>query len=502
MNGVTIGLLTLWSRAATAADVSLVGLYDSAALQLQEGRAGTFAWVAAPGMTTSCGPAKAPDGLGVFEAEAMAGGMTPALALVLRSSAGGVLTTENVRVSLGQTRPEVRLHPAVRPRTLAVSLSSTGAPRHKQLLRTQLEMELCLEHKVGRGWIGGATDELRQAFLLDPPPDGGPDRKYFGGQREPVPALLGPPDACLRFTEGLTGDSTGNRGDNSLDLVPSDIWGASLRWCRPEETSGAPHALTELPLRLGLPDGEHPPSLRRWEALEVTLSDADDDRDVLLTLTYQGQSLLEQAPLFSAVQTDDGNEPVLGITDLLARLPHRYPALGPPADPERYTLLLIPNWQLVEGLRRVTPTSSSRPVNAIEDGVGFILAHPDLLYVQVPDPNQENWLNLTASLEGGPLGLGRWGYVVGMLSGREPIILPGTEPPTWTQSVEAHRADWHGLFLGTLAVLIGLFGAGLKRLRDLWVPVPEERAAYWPGSPLEDAENVSLKSPTASEKKP
>ena len=66
-----------------------------------------------------------------------------------------------------------------------------------KLIRTQLEIELCLEHKVGRGWLGNDAENYGQAFLRDPPDHDRLDRKYFGGQRDPVPGLVGPSDACV-----------------------------------------------------------------------------------------------------------------------------------------------------------------------------------------------------------------------------------------------------------------------------------------------------------------
>ena len=241
-------LALLTTGSAHAAGWSLVGVYDSSALLAtsRDEDSPRALWTAAPGMTRSCGPAKAPDGLGMFEAEALFDAQSPALAILLQAPPGGAtLSTDDVRVSLGIDGPQLRLYPAVSPRALAVSISGPGSLRHKQLVRTQLEMELCMEHKVGRGWIGGDGAALRQAFLLDPPAVGGADRKAFGGQRDPVPALLGPPDACLRREEGLEGGVVGGQGEGSLDLVPSDVWGASLRWCGPEETGGA--AAGELP---------------------------------------------------------------------------------------------------------------------------------------------------------------------------------------------------------------------------------------------------------------
>ena len=320
----------------------------------------------------------------MFEAEALFDAQSPALAILLQAPAGGAtLSTDDVRVSLGIDGPQLRLYPAVSPRALAVSISGPGSLRHKQLVRTQLEMELCMEHKVGRGWIGGDGAALRQAFLLDPPAVGGADRKAFGGQRDPVPALLGPPDACLRREEGLEGGVVGGQGEGSLDLVPSDVWGASLRWCGPEETGGA--AAGELPFAihyagmdviaaLHLSGEEAPPAGRERLALDVVIGAAASDLDVRYDLRFGGQTLVDQGNLFSLVPSRAGEAaPAPGIQDLLASVPYTYPTLGTPEVSDAYALLLVPNWQLSEGLRRIKAdvvvqaarTSAARPARPI-----------------------------------------------------------------------------------------------------------------------------------------
>ena len=97
-------------------DWRLVGAYDmtSALALAPETRTG-FVWVPSTGMNSSCGPAKAPDGLGMFEAELVANGMTPALALVLKYTGEDPhpLNSYEVLVSLGDGEPQHRSPPLV-----------------------------------------------------------------------------------------------------------------------------------------------------------------------------------------------------------------------------------------------------------------------------------------------------------------------------------------------------------------------------------------------------
>jgi len=527
--------LTLGAREAHAAETgwSLVGIYDSSALGTMSATAraaagqepaGTYVWVPAPGMTGSCGAAKAADGLGVFEAESLSSTLAPALVVLLEAAPDTApLTRDDVRVSLGIDAPNFRLEPALSPRVLSVSIGGEGGIRYKQLVRTQLEMELCMEHKVGRGWIGGDEVGLRQAFLLDPPdtrsseasylgakqdpgapltPDDGlPDRKYFGGERDPVPALLGPPDACLVRSPDLDASASGgSKGEGSLDLVPSDIWGASLRWCTDQERDGNLELALPRPIPFRLSDllgAPAPNPVPTRKGLDVVVGPGDRDEDVTVSLTWGDTVLMKDEPLFSKLRTpredakegepEDGKEE-RGIKDLLASVPYAYPTTGTAGDPGRMTMLIIPNWQIVEGLRRLylgNPRTALPLAGAgVQDGVGWVLNHPELLYVQVPqggERNSETWLNLSEGLAGAPLGLRAWGYPTGLLFGRKPIAMPGRLEPGWELASEAQRASRHGVFLGALALLSALLVAGLRRLSDLWTPVPEERVAYWPG---------------------
>jgi len=64
----------------------LSSVYDVSAVSRMgdsEEYAPDYTWLAAPGMTASCGAARTPVGLGIMEAEALGTGMTPAIAILL-----------------------------------------------------------------------------------------------------------------------------------------------------------------------------------------------------------------------------------------------------------------------------------------------------------------------------------------------------------------------------------------------------------------------------------
>lgn len=487
-----------------------------------------FVWKPPEGMVRSCGPAKSPLGLGLPEMVGMANGLTPTLAIVLESSERGhgvrPLTDDDVRVSLGRgAEPELRLQPAVEPRFLAVEITGAGQDPFKQLLRTQVQMEACLEHKVARSWVSAeetqdpdskATLNNRQAFLLDAPKDHegrlqGPDRTYFLGQREPVPPYLGPPDACLKDQAQPT---EGAKGEGSLSVVPSDIWGSALRVCGPDEVAGGEVAGEDrrVPLQVsGLGDIPLTRERPRWTGLVVDVGPGEQDSATLgirISAWDQGTRQLTERSLY--LPTGDpgklfwsvGSEN--GLVDVLARVPQTYPLLrAPPANatPDEpgpvFTVLLVPNWQLVEGLRRLDARDPSKPLAMVGadpwNGVAWVLDHPEQLFVQVrPEQSRvgAQWPNLASVMRGSPLGLRRWGYATGLRSGRRPIVLPGKAIPTWVQARTAQRAVPHAAFLASSGILLVLLGAGLARVRELWARVPEERADYWPGKPTQKAE--------------
>jgi hypothetical protein len=546
---VSLVAISLVGCDADAPSWSLASVYDASAVSWMSADvlpdpAAAYVWVPSGGMQANCGPAKAPDGLGVFEAEAMANGLSPVLAVLLerhQDAPPAPLTMDDVWLSIGDDAPEFRLHPTVQPRHVSMQIIGNDLDRVAELVRTQVQMELCMEHKTGRAWIAAEETQLRQAFLLDPPGrNAGPDRKYFGGQRDPVPALLGPSDACLVYDAQLEGSrSQGGRGEGSLDIVPADVWGADVRWCNLEEKPGyTVRGVTGAPLRLS--EMSRPPAPQRepvWSQLEVALwppNAAIGQSDIEVSITWQGRDLVQEAvegrghnppASWHVTRTPDGRdvytEPLYEmidggrkLKDPLGRVPYEYPTLGTVGDPERYTLLLVPNWQVVEGLRRLHADHPDDPLAAagagVQDGVGFVLEHPELLYVQVKglkdaqnggftvergldgaETRVSRWYNIGSTMRGGIAGYAPWlsyGYTTGMLSGRKPIALFGYDAPTWNQVAAAQRSSYQSLFLGSAALLGVLFVSGLRRVRDLWATVPEERVDFWPGQILEEEE--------------
>ena len=498
---------------------NLVGVYDAAAVTGMDPLAtADYAWEERSGMTTSCGPTKTPDGLGMFEAAAMANRLTPTLAIVLERTdeSTGPLEADQVRIGVGQDG-DVQVHPAVNPRFLNVIITGQGEQedweRYEQLIRTQVAMEVCLEHKTGRGWIGGGSEDLREAFLLDERDKGQRDRKYFGGEKHPVPALLGPPDACMRprndSERRRKPDGGGNgKGESSMGLVPADVWGSDLRVCNEDigevpgyDVRGRSHPIQ---LRLSSEDPNGPPDrqARVWNELRVHIVPGEEDKDVVMDV-YYGPRCEDMEPtercdkinvdpwtLFKGGD-DDGPAVKMGLEDVLSKVPHTYPTL----DSGRYAVLLIPNWQLVEAIRRsqdYATNSMNTGGSGLQNGVGWLLDHPEFLHIQVAPAGvkpriqrqsglENNWPNLSTAIGGHNSAIRGWGYTVGQLSGRKPVALPSNVVPTWEQASMAQRAKQHGFFLGASAILMFLLGMGFRRIRDLWSRVPEERVAYWPG---------------------
>lgn len=506
----TIGLLAALS-ASHASDTQpwrLVAAYDASTISRLEvdldallGGAEddtAFLWRTQPGMEDSCGPAKRPDGLGIFEAEAIASGLSPTLMLVLEGPPDAApLTTRDVRISMGRDGARVLLQPMVEPRYLALRFQQ-GVDGHearwRKLLQTQLAVEACLEHKVGRGWLGADEEQLREAYLLDPPPFDQPSRRFFGGQAEPVPALRGSPDACLDAPlEDFGAELGASRGAGAFGLQPSDVWGASLRPCprrleRPDDTTVLPLALPE-----GFEARPEPPT---WQSVHIDFKVPDAlraaERRVLDAAVGVRVGPPEGAPWYDGplmeplTDSDD-----LGLIDVLARVPYVYPRLITEDGRHAYTVLALPDWQLVEALRRLDRHITDPSTGGVEapmatdpddivDGVGTVLRHPELVFVQLRGQDDEAWPNLASVLRG-RVTQGPWGYTVDARAARSPIALPGSKPPTWLQRAQAQQATLQAvLYLSTS--IVGLaFLLGLRRLRDLWSTAPTERASYWPG---------------------
>jgi hypothetical protein len=468
-------VIALLCGLAFAGKWELAGLYDTSGFGFptEEGAdpAPTWVWSSPPGMGESCGPAKAPDGLGVMEAQVLANATAPALAILLRrTSVDTPLPDPNdLLVSVGDDKNRVTLAPFVEPRYLAIEIAGSAPASDKQLVRTQLEMELCMEHKTGRAWRGGTATQLREALLLRAPEAVAPHRLHYRGQRDPVPAFLGPPDACLDM-KGEDSQSLSAGASSSLRLVPSDVWGASLRPCPTEAGELRPPGRVPLWSSDGVEVSGPAP---RWSRLRIDLQAAEGGSRI--------QAHLDDAPLIVDEPLEvplGGAGAQTGLFDIAAHLPIRYPTWGDAEDPDRYIALLVPNWQLVEAANRLSGTAFSTTAG-VTDGVGWLLHAPERLFVQIGG-RSGNLPNLASRADApGPL---RWGYPVGSHAGRSPILLPGGRRPAADEQAQAQGAPRQALFLGSLFVLLGVGLAALLRVRDLWVSTPVERVNYWPGA--------------------
>ena len=608
----------------------LVGLYDASGVMATSKKVEQrYLWKPSTQMMDSCGPTKSPDALGIFEAESVANQMSPTLAIVLEytgepqyqsvdgqpcsqqeddvceSVSRPPITNTEINIGLGVNQIEYQLQPMVLPRYLAIDINGYIEPdkedkttksaeffdttRYQKLIRTQLEIELCLEHKVGRGWMGNDADKLRQAFLLDPPDRERLDRKYFGGQRDPIPALLGPSDACISSEVDMPKDTTASKGRGSMLLTPSDIWGSSLRDCEKNMEEGGKALLREpakVPLQIsenGVRQARSKPA--KWQSLQIdVVSQGEEETDVFIDVSLDGEPVegLQNVALFP----EKGS-----MIDILARVKHTYPRVGTKVDSDRYVVLLIPNWQIAEGLRRMYSRSCvddtadllckcsvknlsspfpkgddletqlnmldqrlackdidgnicslSREIatgkeispaesclqsmdmglamessgEGVFDAVGWVLQHPKELFIQVKTREKhqegfdflawlsgtketsggEQWPNLAGVASGGFLGLQDWGYTVGQLAGRAPIVLPADERVSWDIAAAAQRYKQHSYFILSVFILISMVIAGFRRIADFWTPIPEERAYYWPGRQAEnqdqEADGVEL----------
>ena len=523
-------LLLAWGLAQTAdaGNWRLVGAYDSSAVQvsavseLAEEEAGEpqipFSWQPNSALLDYCGTPRAPRGLGVMESVAISERLTSALVLLLRSAERDAepMQISDLAVSVvrspDSTDPAERmeLRPAVEARRLKLSIENqigSGDAKDRQwteVVRTQLGIQLCLEHMLGRAWSGGNEKRVREAFLLTRPQVAGAvDRRYLVGQQEPVAAYLGPPDACE-----LGGSQRPNStGQVSPELVPADVWQGRVRPCGPDESEPTMALSPSLPLQ----------AFGSGELVRVTAADWDEVQVVLrrgvsevptVEVIFNDETRLEPTLLLSRADSGDpGEYGVERMEDLLGRLPQQYPLIE--RDGHRYTVLLIPEWQLAEARQRwermkLNPTKTmQQPVyrapRAELDGVSWILQHPELLRVQVrPDADSEalEWPDLAVAIQGGTLGVRDWGYAAGLLGGRAPVVLPQKEPVRWAQVVQAQRGQQQSFAVAAFVLLALAFLTGFRRLSELWLPIPEERADYWPGVGDQAAEDNAPDGPS------
>jgi hypothetical protein len=533
MSGSRVGALALClfglgcaTEAASTAPPAwrLVGLYDSAsllALEQDETAAAPAAWQPHPGMVRSCGPVKHPDGLGMFEAEAVSAGETPALVVLLAAvnPRAQPLTSDGLVVLFNGEEGPQRLQPMVEPRRFELELGwdttalpANEVPPEMKLIETQLRVELCMEHKTGRAWMGGSSEDVREAYLLDPPRARragglsanalilGSDRRHYAGQRNPVPAMLGPSDACVSARNGVkteaslkdvaAGSQRQAKGEGSLDLIPTDVWGAEVRACAASKGEAVGDAGYRMPWRLELSGGASPTVAKAVpERLDVGLRWREGDGRALVTLKLGDKELFQDRVL----TTDDVGEASTGapgaatesLLDLLAHVPLRYPTLSHPQDEDLvYTALIIPAWQLNELLGDTTVATGARS-GAVLDGVGWALRHPERLSVLLAtgEAGAGEWVNLASAAVGEGLRPRSWGYTVGHLYGRQPLLAVGVQEPRWASTLVARRADAQAMFLLSASVMLLVAGVGLTRVRDLWSGVPEERVTWWPTPP-------------------
>ena len=122
--------------------------------------------------------------------------------------------------------------------------------------------------------------------------------------------------------------------------------------------------------------------------------------------------------------------------------------------------------------------------------VGWALRHPERISVLVhkgggetDEADSKDWANLTSGAVGERVTPRSWGYIVGHLDSRAPLLAVGSQEPRWTSALIARRADAQAVFLLSCATLLLIVSAGLWRVRDLWSAVPEEPVTWWPTPP-------------------
>lgn len=493
MRAVLIAL-ALSGCSAPRAPWQLAAVYDATALGAPVAARDGYLWTAAPGMAEGCGPTSSPVGLGVTEAEAISAGLTPTLAILLAGDPDlPPLGRDDVQVAWrtdgGSTR---RLEPAVLPPAIRVSLKGMGGGWRESAAAQAVAREVCLEHKVGRAWVGGDAGQQRKAFLHDVAAAADP-AAWFLGQGSPVPALLGPPYACLE-EPGVQSPPRPAGLDAEPRLQVGDVWNASLPPCPDGSREAAPpNTCVGMPIDIGAPAG---------------CSD---------TVTAQPTGTNAAAVSWYTLSLADDVEGRLAPPDPLAEVPLQYPGgvYDPfPADRSetrvRLVLLLVPAWQLTAG-------GEHAPV----DPVGDALADLSRLSVGVAADDTvqndswkraiagwERWLGVPCWMlegkgadrvcgDGRPLEEDRfhqlnpywdrplytalsWGYPFDALP---ESVLGGAHPFDARDRANAHRAGLQGLVLALGALLvIALVGASLA-IPDLWRRWPEVSLDRWVEKP-------------------
>ena len=235
-----------------------------------------------------------------------------------------------------------------------------------------------------------------------------------------------------------------------------------------------------------------PRLLDQWASSQPPCVEALPVPTHTLELRMEPSPTRPQATLLTARLDPDGNQPPLvkqellpedRAEDVVGQLPRYLPRFVSTQDPSRsYSLLLIPDWQLVRALK---PGASLAGFTRSEtwDGVGTVLRHPERLHLQLV--TQEGAMTVPDLLS--PLrstGASLPGQFPGLWASSAPVFLPlagPDEPVGLLHHSLAFHSIWASITLaGQLAVVLVLL-LGLTRLSELWQTPPLERAMYWPG---------------------
>lgn len=495
---------------------SLLAAYDASAVARFHGAApgAGFSWTADPTLEAACGRPKGPIGFGgSMDAEILARGRSPALALLLVGPAATRLKDADLSIFVGSEKDPFALAPAVVPRAVSLSVKPKEEPAPVEVkkmieqLRGQLTVQLCLEHQVGRGWqgltepIGLDGEVVQNTFMLDRVEH--PDRRVFVGQGLAAASLLGPPRwaPTWRARSPRAVDVAGARlsaGDLFAFEPPPPVepiawtsWSPDwLQW----SIGGAPCAGCTW-----TPDGG-------WGLTRLDLVVGTAGEDLTLEAVYRlgdgpivqwkdGASEVIPLRIPEVVRSvDAAGNPVVSyeekkvLHDVLSTVPYEYPRFV--AVPERVrgdvehppqraiAVLLIPNWQLVNARKAATegdylPAAASPSSRA--DGVGWMLENLELLHIVERGPSVDL---VEYALTSAPLG--PWGPSPDRRATAAPVVGIGVDSVGPKQQAVAVRRGTGNLLTVSVLLMLSFLVPGAMRVSELWSAQPRERAWGWP----------------------
>jgi hypothetical protein len=464
----------------------------------------------------------------------------------------------------------VRLEPAVLPRALRVSVSDASnvsdaeAPEASEpsgtvparaldisdsawqvgSVRRALSLQLCLEHKLGRGWRHFTESELEEALLMkvsEQPEDPG---LAFAGQGARVPMMLGNPDACFVADERHGPSARSVRTTRPAPyLHASDVWNGDLRTCEADEAGlGTPLPSGSVPLFLQFGDLWTVSSSPTYEELLVELGDSPVDEAPIVSATHTRVEALAVRPLETPVTppapelkqdpsyAKNGDKmslatmpsailseadlfgPELGsgqrgnkLLDILAQVPLRYPEFFREdlddyrGEDSRVVPLIIPAWQLLplqcRELDEETRNSTSCRDDAYwsdartaghADPVSRLLAQPDRLSIRVRGESvdgQPVWFELNPAWASNPWMRSVRRLLAGSQGERHAgyITIGYQDSDRGLSSITTDPLP--GLLVGAVAIILFWLLLGLRRVSDLWTSPPEIRFDRWSTKP-------------------